>query len=537
MTKPINWGGLLAKYMQPLKERATILPLGQYEDGSVGLAWPKALADPVEAGYRSANTPLPPVNDDEAWRGKAVDMFNVTSLAPMGAGLAGGVVDNAVGSAGGNLMKGASDLPMDLASRMARAREMGFDTDRVLYHGASGQDFDAFRPSRSGEFGPGAYFSTEPKEASSYAMSQHAGNNPRVLPVHTRANLLPVSSPDEFWSRFGGPGVSDEQAVQRAIDAGYGGVEFTRPLDYWDDATKSVVNTGEMQTHVNVFDPRNIRSVNAAFDPSKSDSANLLAANSKDATIPGLLANVLDEPKGIRAYHGSPHDFDRFDLSKVGTGQGASQRGRGVNLAANEEMARQYRDALSEPLGKQGHMYEVNISAQPDQFLDLDAPLYKQPPKVQEALKAAGVWKEPPRYSVTPTAKGDKWTVRNVYGDAVGTFKSEQRAMAAAEAGTDRFNKGSGLLAYTNLGGNTVYGDLDGGGAAKKLRDLGVVGTRTSAGKHDETFVVFDDQLIDILRKYSNAPTGSIPGLAAQTQEQDPQTLTTANILRFLRGQ
>jgi hypothetical protein len=36
---------------------------------------------------------------------------------------------------------------------------------------------------------------------------------------------------------------------------------------------------------------------------------------------------------------------------------------------------------------------------------------------------------------------------------------------------------------------------------------------------------------------FGNAPTGSIPGLAAQTQEQDPQTLTTANILKFLRGQ
>jgi hypothetical protein len=28
----------------------------------------------------------------------------------------------------------------------------------------------------------------------------------------------------------------------------------------------------------------------------------------------------------IRAYHGSPHDFDRFDLSKIGTGEGAQAR-------------------------------------------------------------------------------------------------------------------------------------------------------------------------------------------------------------------
>ena len=26
---------------------------------------------------------------------------------------------------------------------------------------------------------------------------------------------------------------------------------------------------------------------------------------------------------GIRAYHSSPHDFDKFDLAKIGTGEGA----------------------------------------------------------------------------------------------------------------------------------------------------------------------------------------------------------------------
>ena len=39
--------------------------------------------------------------------------------------------------------------------------------------------------------------------------------------------------------------------------------------------------------------------------------------------------NALEDqaPKGIRAYHGSPHDFDRFDMSKIGTGEGAQAYG------------------------------------------------------------------------------------------------------------------------------------------------------------------------------------------------------------------
>ena len=49
---------------------------------------------------------------------------------------------------------------------------------------------------------------------------------------------------------------------------------------------------------------------------------------------------------GIKAYHGSPHDFDRFDLSKIGTGEGAQVYGHGLYLAENPATAQAYRDAL-----------------------------------------------------------------------------------------------------------------------------------------------------------------------------------------------
>jgi hypothetical protein len=41
----------------------------------------------------------------------------------------------------------------------------------------------------------------------------------------------------------------------------------------------------------------------------------------------------------IRAYHGSPHDFDRFDLSKIGTGEGAQAYGHGLYFAENPRVA------------------------------------------------------------------------------------------------------------------------------------------------------------------------------------------------------
>jgi hypothetical protein len=39
--------------------------------------------------------------------------------------------------------------------------------------------------------------------------------------------------------------------------------------------------------------------------------------------------------QGIRAYHSSPYDFDRFDLSKIGTGEGAQVYGHGLYFAEN----------------------------------------------------------------------------------------------------------------------------------------------------------------------------------------------------------
>ena len=41
-------------------------------------------------------------------------------------------------------------------------------------------------------------------------------------------------------------------------------------------------------------------------------------------------------PPGIVAYHGSPHSFDQFDTSKIGTGEGAQAYGHGLYFAEEE---------------------------------------------------------------------------------------------------------------------------------------------------------------------------------------------------------
>lgn len=49
----------------------------------------------------------------------------------------------------------------------------------------------------------------------------------------------------------------------------------------------------------------------------------------------------------IRAYHGSPYDWDRVDMSKIGTGEGAAAYGHGFYASQAEPVAEWYRKELS----------------------------------------------------------------------------------------------------------------------------------------------------------------------------------------------
>jgi hypothetical protein len=50
---------------------------------------------------------------------------------------------------------------------------------------------------------------------------------------------------------------------------------------------------------------------------------------------------------GITAFHGSPHRFDKFDMSKVGTGEGAQAYGHGLYFAENPAVAQDYARAVT----------------------------------------------------------------------------------------------------------------------------------------------------------------------------------------------
>jgi len=53
----------------------------------------------------------------------------------------------------------------------------------------------------------------------------------------------------------------------------------------------------------------------------------------------------------IDVYHGSPHRFEEFDASKIGTGEGAQAYGHGIYLAESPDVAKSYQTALASERG------------------------------------------------------------------------------------------------------------------------------------------------------------------------------------------
>ena len=203
------------------------------------------------------------------------------------------------------------DLPMDEASRMARARQMGFDVDTPLYHGTA-VDFPAFdRASRGNATSAlsarrATWMADNPDVASGYATFAEGGPVQRLIDASNRAemdgdydladelmrqaeqleasategaggNILPLAARRDRLS-FDAEGEKYDASdyvlmdkVSEAQNSGRSGVQinnFVDNADYsdWTDAS-----------HVGIFNPRDIRSRFARFDPRLSHLANLSA--------------------------------------------------------------------------------------------------------------------------------------------------------------------------------------------------------------------------------------------------------------------
>ncbi len=87
-------------------------------------------------------------------------------------------------------------------------------------------------------------------------------------------------------------------------------------------------------------------------------------------------------------WHGSPHKFDKFDSSKIGTGEGKQQQGIGAYLAESPAVGQKYADKESWKRGMDsGYLYKVDV---PDDLIgsmaNHDLPMSQQPDAVKSII-------------------------------------------------------------------------------------------------------------------------------------------------------
>jgi hypothetical protein len=124
----------------------------------------------------------------------------------------------------------------------------------------------------------------------------------------------------------------------------------------------------------------------AGFLPvSPSASGKAVAALAGGGMVPGM-------DLAATVFHGSPHKFDRFDSSKIGTGEGAQAYGHGLYLAESPGVAMTYqpRDPKLEQKIMQRYSAAERVQQYPAMQVYEDFLLHKTPQEVADNIAQAG---------------------------------------------------------------------------------------------------------------------------------------------------
>lgn len=196
------------------------------------------------------------------------------------------------------------DMPMDAASRAARAQEMGFDTQTPLYHG-TGADFRSFEPSsRTGNIG--SYFAKDPGIMPDYFARDmmHGGyrdggnivqavvRSPAPLDITKRGAFVGDENTNQFMRDMGltpsdltGTGLRGDDNMFELVE----NPEVAEKLrEKWTSIDFMDSFDGGPEWNRAVTDPRNIRSRFARFDPRLAHLKNLSAGIAGGVMLPYL---------------------------------------------------------------------------------------------------------------------------------------------------------------------------------------------------------------------------------------------------------
>ena len=266
-----------------------------------------------------------------------------------------------------------------------------------------------------------------------------------------------------------------------------------------------------------------------------------------EKTASAVVDPVAPKGLGIRAYHGSPHSFEEFDISKIGTGEGAQAYGHGLYFAENRSVAEAYNPSTEQLMAElasgatspervkeinrlldlkadkgfsgPGHMYEVDIAADPEAFLDWDKPLSEQSPTVREQLGGLGSAQKNRPLAATDVGKDVYYKQTQGLTSAGAT----ERLKEAGIPGIRYLDQGSRVAAaQAKLANYEKMVERRPGSSPVMQQEIARLKDEVAKAKANETrnYVVFDPKLIKIVRMYG---IGGALGLGLISQEQADQ--------------
>jgi GNAT superfamily N-acetyltransferase len=208
------------------------------------------------------------------------------------AGNARSVTDDMMSRADDQYMFDNTPLPMDEASRLARADAGGFDAGTPLYHGTR-RGFDNFDNSFIGDstdngyYGVGAYASATPRSVDSYALRGYENSpydgfgDPKISP-----QVYPITSRGRFVDYLREIGSKTARSPTEAAS-------LTNEIESMGRQGADIISPKGVISERVIYNPSNIRSRFARFDPEFSHLSNLSAANASPTA--GLLASGAQE--------------------------------------------------------------------------------------------------------------------------------------------------------------------------------------------------------------------------------------------------
>ncbi len=182
----------------------------------------------------------------------------------MGGGSSGG------GSALASGFRRSGGNRTEQSARMQRAQDLGFDTSQPLYH-STNSSFDSFELPKDGflKYGKGVYTTPNAQYSDRYIRK----NRDLESAYKEGANVMPLYARGRIGTEKDWEAARQEMLAEGVNPSGYNPMqeEIKRRLQ-----EKGFDGLNMFGNEVIIYDPKNLRSINAEFDPAMSDSDMLL---------------------------------------------------------------------------------------------------------------------------------------------------------------------------------------------------------------------------------------------------------------------